>query len=241
MNNKFDYVTATIEEEKERLEKYISYLEEKDNNNSELLELKERYNNIYLYINAKQKYLEISKNLKLDEKKLNELKTIQDEYELDNMLLEDTLLSKFHEDTHNFYRNITNSDINSLNGIVKEILLLLFDKKSDYQSLLIKRTKLKNIIDKNRFPNTYITLNSQALIIDKQDNIQNDIFIIENNIKIEKDKVSKIEDSVLTLPILKILYEFLIIDSYDINKIDRNKIFLDNRSLLNIKNIVSSN
>ena len=44
---------------------------------------------------------------------------------------------------------------------------------------------------------------------------QQQVFLLENNIKIEREKQRKIEDSTMTIPILKILYEFWIIDSYD--------------------------
>ena len=36
--------------------------------------------------------------------------------------------------------------------------------------------------------------------------------------------------------ILKILYEFWIIDSYDPSKVNRNKLFEDNKTLVNYKN-----
>ena len=48
--------------------------------------------------------------------------------------------------------------------------------------------------------------------------------------------MSAICDSVMTDGILKILYEFWIIDSYDPNKVDKSKIFTDNKNLVNIKN-----
>ncbi len=40
----------------------------------------------------------------------------------------------------------------------------------------------------------------------------------------------------MTIPILKILYEFWIIDSYDTSKVNRNKLFEDNKTLVNYKN-----
>ena len=40
--DKFDYITATIEEEKVRLEKIIEYFEDNNINNDDLLEYKER-------------------------------------------------------------------------------------------------------------------------------------------------------------------------------------------------------
>ena len=40
----------------------------------------------------------------------------------------------------------------------------------------------------------------------------------------------------MTTPILKILYEFWIVDSYDKNKVNKSKIFKDNRTLVSIKN-----
>ena len=43
--------------------------------------------------------------------KLEELNRIKDEYEVDNILLEDTLLSNFNSDTMGKYRNILYEDI----------------------------------------------------------------------------------------------------------------------------------
>ena len=39
----------------------------------------------------------------------------------------------------------------------------------------------------------------------------------------------------MTPPILKILYEFWIIDSYEPSKVNRSKLFKDNRTLVNYK------
>ncbi|UKI26879.1 MAG: hypothetical protein L6V91_09215 [Bacilli bacterium] len=39
----------------------------------------------------------------------------------------------------------------------------------------------------------------------------------------------------MTSPILKILYEFWIIDSYEPSKVNRSKLFKDNRTLVNYK------
>ena len=63
--------------------------------------------------------------------------------------------------------------------------------------------------------------------------------MLENNIKIEEDKQKEITKEVMTLPILKILYEFWIIDSYDKNQVNLNSIFKDNRALVSIKNDIS--
>jgi len=52
-----------------------------------------------------------------------------------------------------------------------------------------------------------------------------------------KEEMKKLEDSVMTDSILKILYEFWIIDSYDKTKVNRSKLFKDNRTLVSIKNI----
>ena len=46
--DKFDYITATIEEEKVRVEKIIKYLKE-NNLVDELPEYQERYNNFYFF------------------------------------------------------------------------------------------------------------------------------------------------------------------------------------------------
>ena len=62
-----------------------------------------------------------------------------------------------------------------------------------------------------------------------------EMFLIENNIKIDEEKQKELEKEVMITPILKILYEFWIIDSYDKTKIDRSKLFKENRSLVNIK------
>ena len=233
--NKYDYITATIEEEKIRLEKLISYLEE-NNTDDDLLENKERYNNICKYLVEKGKYLELQKNIDRFKCKIDDLKEMKDEYEVDNILLEDTLLSKFHEDTLGKYRNLLYEDIKEQDE--KDILYLLFEKENNYNELVVKRTRLLEIIDKNRYPKTYDTLVSQNLLIEKQNSILDDIFVIENNIKIEEDKISKIEDRVMVLPILKILYEFWIINSYDPRKVDKTKLFMDNKLFINIKNTI---
>ena len=232
--DKYDYITATVEEEKVRLEKIISYLEE--NNSDELLEYKERYNNILIYLNVKNKYLNLEDDIKKEINKLSKLNKEKDEYEVDNILLENTLLSKFHEDTKGFYRNLLYEDIKNVDKDIRDILYLAFEKESNYIDLSLKRNKLISIIDRNDFPKTYDTLVSQRSLIEKQSTIMDDIFIIENNLKIKKEKMIKLEDSVMTEPILKILYEFWIVDSYDKSKVNRSKLFKDNRTLINIKN-----
>ena len=63
--DKFDYITATIEEEKIRLEKIINYLKE-INNLDELPEYQERYNNILKYLTAKERYLKVLKSINFD-------------------------------------------------------------------------------------------------------------------------------------------------------------------------------
>lgn len=233
--DKFDYVTATIEEEKTRLEKLINYLQE-NNKDEELLEYKERYNNICKYLNAKERYLHIFNSVKEDKNKLDELNKVKDEYEVDNILLEDTLLTKFHEDTKNIYRTLLYENIKYEEENIRDILYLIFTKESNYTELLIKRNRLKEKLNKESYPKTYDTLINQDILIEKQDTILDEIFIIENNIKIEEEKLTTIENSIITDPILKILYEFWIIDSYDINKVNKSKLFMDNRSFINIKN-----
>lgn len=229
--DKYDYVTATIEEEKGRLEKIISYLKEKGSD--ELPEYQERYNNILKYLNAKKEYLDIENNIKDDKKKLEQLNKTKAEYEVDNILLEDTLLSKFHEDTDNQYRNLLFENVKYEKE--KDILSLLFLKQSDYTKLVIKRNKLISKIDKNKYPNTYNTLRNQNIMIEKQNNVLDEIYLLENSIKLEKEEQRKLENSIITEPILKLLYEFWILDTYDERKVDRNKLFKDNRFLVNIK------
>lgn len=232
--DKFDYITATIEDEKIRLEKIITYL--KENNSDELPEYQERYNNILKYLNAKEKYFNIEDNIKNYKDKLNELNKVKDEYEVDNILLEDTLLSKFHLDTNNIYRNILYENIKNEDSSIRDILYLIFEKQSNYNELIIKRNKLKILLDEDIYSNTYNTLISQGIIIEKQSNILDEIYLIENNIKIERDKQKNLEEEVMTSPILKILYEFWIIDSYEVSKVNRSKLFKDNRTLVSIKN-----
>lgn len=235
--DKYDYVTATIEEEKVRLEKIIAYLEDK-NDTSELLSYKERYNNVCKYLNAKERYLNILNNINRFKSKLEELNKIKDEYEVDNILLEDTLLKKFHDDTNGKYRNLLYEDIKNEDKEIRDILYLLFEKESSYSLLVKKRDKLLRIVDQNRFPNTYNTLINQNVLIDKQENVLDEIFIAENNIKVEEDKISMIESSVMTEPILKLLYEFWITNSYDVKKVDKSIVFKDNKSFVSIKNSV---
>ena len=234
--NKYDYITATTLEEKVRLEKLIKYME--DNNISEdLLEYKERYNNICKYLVEKDKYLQIEKNIDDIRIKLEELYKKKDEYEVDNLLLEETLLSKFNTDTNGKYRNILYEDIKLVEDKeIRNILYIIFEKESEYNKLISKRNKLKEIISKDRFPNTYDTLVNQDILIEKQDELLDNIFLLENNIKIEREKQKKIEDRVMTIPILKILYEFWIVDSYDPSKVNRNNLFKENKNLVNYKN-----
>lgn len=234
--DKFDYITATIEEEKVRLEKIIEYFEDNNINNDDLLEYKERYNNVCRYLTLKGKYLNIRKRIDSFKGKLEELNETKDEYEVDNILLEDTLLSNFNSDTMGKYRNILYEDIKKEDPSIRDILYLLFEKESDYNNLVTKRTKLLKIINQNTYPKTYNTLISQDALIDKQHSILDDIFILDNNIKIEEDKISKIEDEAMVVPILKILYEFWITNSYDPKKVDKTKIFIDNKNFITLKN-----
>ena len=233
--DKFDYITATIEEEKVRVEKIIKYLKE-NNLVDELPEYQERYNNILKYLTAKERYFKVLESVKLDKEKLEELNRIKDEYEVDNILLEDTLLSKFNEDTFGKYRNVLYEDIKNQDKDVQDILYLLLEKQSNYSELVIKRDRLKGKIDKNKYPKTYNTLYSQDIIIEKQDSILEKIFVVENSIKIEKDKLSSIEDSVMTDSILKLLYEFWIVNSYNPSKVDKTKLFITNKTFTSYKN-----
>ena len=233
--DKFEYITATIEEEKVRVEKIIKYLKE-NNLVDELPEYQERYNNILKYLTAKERYFKVLESVKLDKEKLEELNRIKDEYEVDNILLEDTLLSKFNEDTFGKYRNVLYEDIKNQDKEVQDILYLLLEKQSNYSELVIKRDRLKDKIDKNKYPKTYNTLYSQDIIIEKQDSILEKIFVVENSIKIEKDKLSSIEDSVMTDSILKLLYEFWIVNSYDPSKVDKTKLFITNKTFTSYKN-----
>ena len=233
--DKFDYITATIEEEKVRVEKIIKYFKE-NNLVDELPEYQERYNNILKYLTAKERYFKVLESVKLDKEKLEELNRIKDEYEVDNILLEDTLLSKFNEDTFGKYRNVLYEDIKNQDKEVQDILYLLLEKQSNYSELVIKRDRLKGKIDKNKYPKTYNTLYSQDIIIEKQDSILEKIFVVENSIKIEKDKLSSIEDSVMTDSILKLLYEFWIVNSYDPSKVDKTKLFITNKTFTSYKN-----
>ena len=122
--DKYDYITATVEDEKVRLEKLIAYL--KETSSDELPEYQERYNNILKYLTAKEKYYDIENSIKEDKDKLYDLNKTKDEYEVDNILLEDTLLSKFHEDTGNIYRNLLYENIKYEDESVRDILYLLF-------------------------------------------------------------------------------------------------------------------
>lgn len=233
--DKYDYITATIEEEKIRLEKLIKFLEE-NNNTDELIEYKERYNNICKYLNSKSKYLNILNNIDRYKAKLSDLNKLKDEYEVDNILLEDTLLNIFNEDTNNIYRNLLYEDIKNQDKGVRDILFLLYEKESNYKSIVVKRNKLLKLVDKNIYPKTYDTLISQSILIDKQDSILDEIFVLENNIKIENEKAEAEERSVMTPPILKILYEFWIVDSYNPIKVDYNIVFNDNKNFISFKN-----
>ena len=238
--DKFDYITATIEEEKVRVEKIIKYLKE-NNLLDELPEYQERYNNILKYLTAKERYFKVLESIKVDKEKLEELNRVKDEYEVDNILLEDTLLSKFNEDTFGKYRNILYEDIKNQDKDVQDLLYLLLEKQSNYGELVIKRDILKDRLDKNKYPKTYNTLYSQDIIIEKQNSILEKIFVVENSIKIEKEKLSSIEDSIMTDSILKLLYEFWIVNSYDPSRVDKTKLFITNKSFTSYKNNIPEN
>ncbi len=238
--DKFDYITATIEEEKVRVEKIIKYLKE-NNLLDELPEYQERYNNILKYLTAKERYFKVLESIKVDKEKLEELNRVKDEYEVDNILLEDTLLSKFNEDTFGKYRNILYEDIKNQDKDVQDLLYLLLEKQSNYGELVIKRDRLKDRLDKNKYPKTYNTLYSQDIIIEKQNSILEKIFVVENSIKIEKEKLSSIEDSIMTDSILKLLYEFWIVNSYDPSRVDKTKLFITNKSFTSYKNNIPEN
>lgn len=233
--DKYDYITATIEEEKVRVEKILEYLEKNPNNES-YIEYKERYNNICTYLNAKKKYFAIADGIKDDLEKLDSLNKVKDEYELDNILMEDTLLSKFHDDTNGKYKNLLYENIKYEDERVRDILYLLYEKQNNYKELTEKRKKLKGMLRESEYPNTYNTLISQDTLIEKEEEILNEIFLLDNSINMEREKLNEISSSVMTTPILKILYEFWIVDSYDEKKVNRKKLFKDNRTLVSIKN-----
>lgn len=237
--NKYDYVTMTIEEEKKRLEKIIPYLE-LENNESELLLYRDRYNNIVKYLTAKDEYNKVLASIRSDEEKLNKNYITKEEYEVDNILLEDTLLSKFCEDTNNKYKDLPYEDIKKEPEGIRNILKLLFEKETEYFKVVDKRNKLKELLNKDMFPRTYDTLISQDVIIEKEDSILDEIFILKNNIKIEKKKLEDIRNSVITESILKILYEFCIIDSYDISKVNKKDVFNSNKNLVIVKDETDS-
>lgn len=234
--DKYDYVTATIEEEKIRLEGIIKYL--KDNNNEEYYKYQERYNLISKYLNAKERYNNIKKNILEYEKKLNDLNKTKYEYEIDNLLLEDTLLNSFHEDTNNIYRNILYDNIKNEKNDIKDILYLMFNKETGYTELIIKRNRLRDKLKNKKYPKTIDTMNKQSIEIEKEDSLQDEMLLLENNIKIEKDKLTSVINSVLDIDVLKLLYEFCIINTYDIKRVDKRMIFNDNKSLMNVKNIL---
>ncbi len=237
--NKYDYVTMTIEEEKKRLEKIIPYLE-LENNENELLLYRDRYNNIVKYLTAKDEYNKVLASIRSDEEKLNKNYITKEEYEVDNILLEDTLLSKFCEDTNNKYKDLPYEDIKKEPEGIRNILKLLFEKETEYSKVVDKRNKLKELLNKDMFPRTYDTLISQEVIIEKEDSILDEIFILKNNIKIEKKKLDDIRNSMMTENILKILYEFCIIDSYDISKVNKKDVFNSNKNLVIVKDETDS-
>ena len=108
--DKYDYITATTLEEKARLEKLIKYMEA-NNIETDLLEYKERYKNICKYLSVKEKYLQIEKNINKIKDDLEELYKKKDEEEVDNLLLEETLFTKFNIDTRGKYQGILYEDI----------------------------------------------------------------------------------------------------------------------------------
>ena len=231
--DKYDYVTTKIEEEKERLAGILLYLEGIDEID-EYNKYQEKYNIICRYLNAKDRYLNISNIIKQYKDKINALNKIKCEYEVDNILLEDTLLNKFHEDTDNAYRNILYENIKKEKEDIRDILYLVFNKESEYTPLIIKRNRLREKLNKKKYPNTITTMNEQSIQIEKEDNLQDEILLLQNNIKIEEDRLKAVEDSILTEDILKLLYEFCIINTYNISRIDKSLLFRDNIELKKI-------
>lgn len=142
--DKYDYITATIPEEKERLAKIIAYLESTNNSSDNLLDYKKRYANIDKYLNAKNRYLAVLSSIKKDKEKLEKLMVTKEEYAVDNILLEDTLLSKFHEDTSNKYKDLLYEDIKYQSEDISTILYLLFEKETDYSQLV--KTDRKSVV-----------------------------------------------------------------------------------------------
>lgn len=223
--DKYDYITTTIEEEKERVNNILLYLEgSKDL--EEYNKYLERYNIICKYLNAKERYINISNIIKEYKDKLDSLNKIRYEYEVDNILLEDTLLNRFHLDTNNKYRNILYENIKKEKDDIRDILYLVFNKESEYTPLIIKRNRLRERLDEKKYPNTINTLNEQSIQIEKEDNLQDEILLLQNSIKIEEDKLDAVINSILTDDILKLLYEFCIINTYNINRVDKSKLFI---------------
>ncbi len=240
--DKYDYVTATIEEEQNRLEKILLYLRLDNNSDIDTLNYYvERYNNVLRYLGAKNRYLTVLDKIKESKSKLEYLLVQREEYAVDNILLEDTLLNNFNEDTEDKYKNILYEDIKDLDSEVRDILYLLVEKESNYFDLVAKREKLKKIVNKDKFPKTYDTIMSQEVLIDEQKSILDDIYIVENNIKNEESKLRALENMVMTDGILKLLYEFWIISSYDPKRVDKTKLFTCNNNLVYIKNIDEKN
>ena len=225
--DKYDYVTTSIEEEKERVHDILLYLETAKDID-EYIKYQERYNNICKYLNAKKRYLDIYSVLNDYKNKLDSLNKIRYEYEVDNILLEDTLLNKFHEDTNNKYRNILYENIRNEKEDIRDILYLVFNKECEYNPLIIKRNRLREKLDENIYPNTINIMNEQSIQIEREDDLQDEILLLQNNIKIEEDRLRAIEDSMLNEDILKLLYEFCIINNYRLNGVDRTKLFMIN-------------
>ena len=142
--DKYDYVTTSIEEEKERVHDILLYLETAKDID-EYIKYQERYNNICKYLNAKKRYLDIYSVLNDYKNKLDSLNKIRYEYEVDNILLEDTLLNKFHEDTNNKYRNILYENIKKENDDIRDILYLVFNKESEYITVFTDKGTAKRI------------------------------------------------------------------------------------------------
>ena len=110
----------------------------------------------------------------------------------------------------------------------------MFTKESEYTPLIIKRNRLREKLNEKKYPNTIACMNEQSLQIEKEDNLQDEILLLQNNIKIEEDRLKAVEDSILDEDILKLLYEFCIINTYNINRLDKNTLFKDNNTLKSI-------
>jgi len=226
---------------KNRQERLLDY-KKITKKNLELFEIKD-VSNLNSYQNRLaniQKYLMISYQAKKVLTKINslnnELEINQDKLQneqINNIVLEDKLLEKFNEITKDKYSSLRYEDLNKLissssedEAVSLKIYKLLLEKEDKYDALINKRNEVKNLLNsKEQYKKLNTLLNNQARIIKKHFNTIKRIEELNKEIVKKEEVLDKLSLKVTNEDILKILYEFSIVDTYDISKVNKEDVF----------------